>query len=57
MMLFAVSSAVLTLWAFAEGASFTAVTVMLTVAVLELAVPSLTRKVNESLPLALRLGV
>jgi hypothetical protein len=37
--------------AFATGLSFTAVTVSVTVAVFEFAVPSLARKVNESGPL------
>ena len=57
MMLFATSSVTVTLWAVAVGASLTAVIEMLTVAVAELRLPSLTRKVNESLPLALALGV
>ena len=45
------------LWLLATGASLTAVMVILTVAVLESKVPSLTLKVNESLPVAFVFGV
>jgi hypothetical protein len=47
----AVSSAVVTLWALATGASFTAVTVMLTVATLESEKPSFALNVKLSGPL------
>ena len=43
--------------ALATGGSFTAVTVMETVAVFESTVPSLTLNVNESAPLKLAAGV
>src|ERR1043166_9659701 len=52
-----VSSAVVTLWLFATGASFTGVTVMATVATALLVWPSLTRKVKLSPPLKLVAGV
>ena len=55
--LLAVSSLVVTLWLLATGASFTDVIEILTVAVLEFAVPSFTLNVNESLPVALPAGV
>ena len=45
------SSGVVTLWLFARGRSFTGVTVMLTVAMLDVSEPSLTVNVNESGPL------
>jgi hypothetical protein len=44
------SSATLTARSTATGASLTAVIVTVTAAVLEVAVPSLARKVNESAP-------
>ena len=47
----AVSSGVLTDWLFANGASLSGVTVMLTVATALVFVPSLVRNVNESEPL------
>ncbi len=50
-MILGVSSAVVADWALATGASLTAVTVMLTVAAVELTVPSLTVKVKLSAPL------
>ena len=57
-MLLTTSSVTVTLWAVGVGRSLTGVMLMLTVAVpIEFAVPSFTRKVNESLPLKLPLGV
>ena len=53
----AVSSWVESDWLSATGASFTGVTVMLTVAGALLSSPSLAMKVNESEPLKSRLGV
>jgi hypothetical protein len=50
-MTFAVSSFVVTLWPLAVGASFTAFTVIVTVAVFESAIPSLALKVKLSEPL------
>src|SRR5436189_296450 len=52
-----VSSDVVTLWPLATGASFTAVTAMLTVATPESAVPSLAMYVKLSVPLNTASGV
>ena len=54
---FAVSSSVVTVCAVATGASFTAFTVMETVATPEFTAPSFTRKVKESLPFTFAIGV
>jgi hypothetical protein len=54
---FGVSSGVKTDWGFATGGSFTAVTVIVTVAGAEVSEPSLTVNVKLSGPLKLRLGV
>ena len=50
-------SSVLTDWAMATGASLTGVMVMETVAVLEVAFPSLMVNLKESAPLAFVAGV
>ncbi len=57
MIVFALSSAVVTLCALAVGASFTAVMEILTVAGAESRTPSLTLKVKLSAPLVLAFGV
>ena len=56
-MVFAVSSAVVTVCAVAEGASLTALTLTVTVAGVENKAPSLTLKVKVSVPLKLPFGM
>ena len=51
------SSGVVIVLETATGRSFTAVTVILTVAAVEPSEPSLTEKVNESVPLKFAFGV